>query len=94
MLNLGHFLEALSQSPGTYQLTGTEPAITSVVIDSREVEPGSLFVAFAGEQVDGHDFVQNAFERGAVAALVQKSVPGCQTTIDLRMGTAPNANQS
>ncbi len=84
MLNLGHFLEALSLRPGGYQPTGTEPAITSVVIDSREAEPGSLFVAFAGEQVDGHDYVPTAFERGAVAALVQQAVPGDHLTIDLR----------
>lgn len=94
MLNLGHFLEALSQSPGGYQPTGTEPAITSVVIDSREAGPGSLFVAFAGEQTDGHDYVQSAFERGAVAALVQRAVPGCLATIDLRgrvkLGIAPD----
>lgn len=82
MLNLGHFLEALTASG--YQPNGTEPAIASVVIDSREAGPGSLFVAFAGEQVDGHDYVQSAFERGAVAALVQQPVPGDHTTIDLR----------
>jgi UDP-N-acetylmuramoyl-tripeptide--D-alanyl-D-alanine ligase len=80
MLNLGHFLEALCN----YQPNGTEPAISSVVIDSRQAEAGGLFVAFPGEQVDGHDYVQNAFERGAVAALVQRSVPGDHTTIDLR----------
>jgi UDP-N-acetylmuramoyl-tripeptide--D-alanyl-D-alanine ligase len=84
MLNLGHFLEALSLSPDGYQPTGAEPAISSVVIDSREAGPGSLFVAFAGGQADGHDYVPAAFERGAVAALVQQTVPGDHITIDLR----------
>lgn len=82
MLNLGHFLEALS--PTGYQPTGMEPPISSVVIDSREAGPGSLFVAFAGDQADGHDYVPAAFERGAVAALVQQNVSGAVTTIDLR----------
>ena len=45
-----------------------------VVIDSRQAGAGSLFVAFDGEQVDGHDFVDRAFEAGAVAALVTKPV--------------------
>jgi UDP-N-acetylmuramoyl-tripeptide--D-alanyl-D-alanine ligase len=87
MLNLGHFLEALSLSTGDYQPTGTEPAITAVVIDSREAKPGSLFVAFAGEQANGHDYVPTAFKRGAIAALVQQAVPGDHITIDLRSQT-------
>lgn len=39
-------------------------------IDSREVLPGDLFVALKGQQMDGHDFVRDAFARGAVAAIV------------------------
>jgi UDP-N-acetylmuramoyl-tripeptide--D-alanyl-D-alanine ligase len=46
----------------------------SVVRDSREVEPGSLFVAFAGERVDGHDFAQAVVEAGAVAVLASRPV--------------------
>ena len=45
-----------------------------VVSDSREVEPGSLFVAFAGERVDGHDFAAAAVEAGAVAVLASRPV--------------------
>ncbi|MFE5817827.1 UDP-N-acetylmuramoyl-tripeptide--D-alanyl-D-alanine ligase [Streptomyces sp. NPDC056479] len=41
----------------------------SVVRDSREVEPGSLFVAFVGERVDGHDFAEAVVAAGAVAVL-------------------------
>lgn len=40
-----------------------------VVIDSRAVVPGGLFVAVSGAQVDGHDFAQEAARRGAVAVL-------------------------
>ncbi|MFJ3583951.1 UDP-N-acetylmuramoyl-tripeptide--D-alanyl-D-alanine ligase [Streptomyces sp. NPDC090127] len=43
-----------------------------VVIDSREVKPGSLFAAFAGEQVDGHDYAARAVEAGAVAVLAAR----------------------
>ncbi len=38
-------------------------------LDSRAVEPGGLFVAVAGEQVDGHDFARQAIESGAAAVL-------------------------
>jgi UDP-N-acetylmuramoyl-tripeptide--D-alanyl-D-alanine ligase len=46
-----------------------------VVTDSREVEPGDLFLALRGERVDGHDFVAEAAERGASAVVVERKVP-------------------
>lgn len=39
--------------------------ISKVVVDSRAVAPGALFVALPGERVDGHDFILQALERGA-----------------------------
>ncbi|MGK5549500.1 UDP-N-acetylmuramoyl-tripeptide--D-alanyl-D-alanine ligase [Streptomyces sp. URMC 127] len=45
-----------------------------VVIDSRAVEPGSLFAAFAGEHVDGHDYAERAVEAGATAVLAARPV--------------------
>src|SRR5260370_37011371 len=39
-------------------------------IDSRTIRPGELFFAVKGEKMDGHDFVQQALEKGAVAAVV------------------------
>ncbi|MFE9601792.1 UDP-N-acetylmuramoyl-tripeptide--D-alanyl-D-alanine ligase [Streptomyces hokutonensis] len=45
-----------------------------VVRDSREVLPGSLFVAFVGERVDGHDFANAVVEAGAVALLASRPV--------------------
>ncbi|MET9799819.1 UDP-N-acetylmuramoyl-tripeptide--D-alanyl-D-alanine ligase [Streptomyces sp. NPDC006368] len=45
-----------------------------VVIDSRKVEPGSLFAAFAGENVDGHDYALRAVDAGAVAVLATRRV--------------------
>src|SRR5712675_1375905 len=41
-------------------------------IDSRSVGPGQLFFAVKGERLDGHDFVGEALEKGAVAAIVRK----------------------
>ncbi|MGA5101799.1 UDP-N-acetylmuramoyl-tripeptide--D-alanyl-D-alanine ligase [Streptomyces lavendulocolor] len=52
-----------------------DPAIQvtgPVVIDSRQVGPGSLFAAFAGENVDGHDYAHRAMEAGAVAVLATR----------------------
>jgi UDP-N-acetylmuramoyl-tripeptide--D-alanyl-D-alanine ligase len=44
---------------------------SDVVIDSRRVTPGALFVAIPGETTDGHAFLAQARERGAAAALVR-----------------------
>lgn len=46
-----------------------------ICIDTRKLEKGNLFVPFIGEHVNGHDFVEEAIENGAVAALWQKDVP-------------------
>jgi UDP-N-acetylmuramoyl-tripeptide--D-alanyl-D-alanine ligase len=41
--------------------------------DSRNAGPGELFIAIKGERFDGHDFLESARQRGAVAAMVTKS---------------------
>jgi UDP-N-acetylmuramoyl-tripeptide--D-alanyl-D-alanine ligase len=48
--------------------------IKNVVIDSRQAVKGSLFVALPGEKTDGHLYVAEAFERGAIAAIVDRPV--------------------
>jgi UDP-N-acetylmuramoyl-L-alanyl-D-glutamate--2,6-diaminopimelate ligase len=43
--------------------------VTGIVLDSREVQPGNIFVALAGENVDGHRFIPQAVKSGAVAVI-------------------------
>jgi UDP-N-acetylmuramoyl-tripeptide--D-alanyl-D-alanine ligase len=71
MLTLGDVFAAFGQEA----MIGQGPAIASVVIDSRQAVCGSLFVAFEGDTTDGHDYVADAFARGAVAALVERRLP-------------------
>lgn len=52
--------------------SGPHDAIAPVAIDSRQVTPGSLFVAIHGDRFDGHDFVGDVVQKGAVAALVSR----------------------
>lgn len=75
MLSLGHILAALTD----YQIVGDEAPITAVQIDSRAVSYGDLFVAFVGENADGHEYVLQSFERGAQVALVEKPIDGAVT---------------
>ncbi|WP_370318330.1 UDP-N-acetylmuramoyl-tripeptide--D-alanyl-D-alanine ligase [Actinoplanes sp. ATCC 53533] len=54
------------------RLVNADPAATvtgQVEYDTRALRPGGLFVAFAGERVDGHDFAANAVAAGAVGVL-------------------------
>ncbi|MBE7219484.1 MAG: UDP-N-acetylmuramoyl-tripeptide--D-alanyl-D-alanine ligase [Caulobacteraceae bacterium] len=51
---------------------------TGVSFDTREVQPGDLFVALEGAR-DGHDFVRDAFLAGAAGALVSRPVTGGPT---------------
>lgn len=60
--------------------------IKQVVIDSRESKAGSLFVALPGEQTDGHNFVANAFQQGAIAAIVQQPIEVCQPEQTVQVG--------
>ena len=52
--------------------------VRSVTLDSRVAVTGARFVALPGEHVDGHDFVADAMDRGAVGALVERDtdLPG------------------
>ena len=63
---------------------GPGAPVRAAVIDSREVIPGSLFFALKGDQVDGHDFLAQAFEQGARAALVERDRLGPWPVVDLR----------
>ena len=69
-------------------ITGFRPqnttVITEAVIDSRQTIPGSLFVAIPGEKADGHDYIGEAFKRGASFALIQRDVDASFHTLDLR----------
>src|SRR5512136_1218891 len=87
MLTLADIIEGLTG----YRPQGeaAEERISQVVIDSRQAVPGSLFVALPGEHVDGHDYVADAFQRGAVAALVHRQVAAGGTTLDV---AGPSSN--
>ncbi|MFP3896862.1 MAG: UDP-N-acetylmuramoyl-L-alanyl-D-glutamate--2,6-diaminopimelate ligase [Anaerolineales bacterium] len=52
--------------------------IGHVVCDSRQVGPGDLFVAIPGVAVDGHCFVPQALEAGAVACVVERTLPSLE----------------
>lgn len=63
--------EILSATSGTLLSGDTNAIVSSVVCDSRKVTPGALFVPLVGNNVDGHDFIDDAFEHGAAVSFVK-----------------------
>ncbi|HWP59636.1 MAG TPA: UDP-N-acetylmuramoyl-L-alanyl-D-glutamate--2,6-diaminopimelate ligase [Candidatus Acidoferrales bacterium] len=49
--------------------------VTGLAYDSRKVEPGFVFFAFAGSRADGHDFAPEALRKGASAVVLERKVP-------------------
>ncbi len=69
--------EIMSLITATEVATRIQPRIRSqepcgFSIDSRSIRPGELFFAIRGERNDGHDFVGQAIERGALAVVVER----------------------
>lgn len=67
------FLQEYASNSFAVQPVCGDTCVTSVVLDSRKVEDGGVFVATVGERVDGHKFVSDVFAKGVSVALVQKT---------------------
>lgn len=50
--------------------------VSSIEIDSRKVQPGGLFVAIKGERADGHNFIKQVIDGGALAVISEQELPG------------------
>jgi len=63
---------------GTYfgQETKLDLEVTGVAIDSRKIEDGYLFVPIKGARVDGHTFIPQVMEKGALCTLSEKPLEG------------------
>ena len=77
MLTLADVLEAITRD--AVRIPNATAVINEAIIDSRQAIPASLFVAIPGEKVDGHDFIADAFKRGASFALIQKEINSIST---------------
>ncbi|MGA0067700.1 MAG: Mur ligase domain-containing protein, partial [Candidatus Nanopelagicales bacterium] len=56
--------------------------VTVAASDDRDCAPGTLFACIRGERVDGHDFIESARERGAVACLTTRAVGSPAVVVD------------
>ena len=82
----------VSHFPQTFLTPVPESAVTGITLDSRQVEPGNVFIAVEGRSVDGHRFIPEAVAQGAAA--VVGTHPGIEIDIpylkvsDARLGLA------
>jgi UDP-N-acetylmuramoyl-tripeptide--D-alanyl-D-alanine ligase len=72
MMQLSQVARAVNGRPS--RPLGSE-TVTGVSTDTRSIRAGDLFFALRGASFDAHDFLAQAFEKGAVAAIVDREVP-------------------
>ncbi|MCT6875623.1 Mur ligase domain-containing protein, partial [Frischella perrara] len=65
-------------------ITDRDVLIKDIIIDSRKITAGALFVALAGEKFDGHQFVKQSFNAGALLALVEHPIDSTLPQIVVR----------
>ena len=75
-LELQDIARAISAAP-----PAANAAVTDYAIDSRAAGPGALFFALRGANHDGHSFVEAAFERGALAAVVERPLADARGSV-------------
>ena len=83
MKNVSVSQAALMCSGELINCNNGDAELTSVCIDSRLAFNGSLFAAFKGERVDGHDYIAKAFSQGAACCLAERVPEGVDGTIIL-----------
>ena len=70
----------------------TNLSIKAIACDSRQVTPGSLFVAYRGVAVDGHDYILQALNNGAVAVVAERQLKRLESQVPLVL--VPNGREA
>lgn len=65
-------------------LHGQDVCFSGVSIDGRTITPGDLYVAIKGDRFDGHQFVDQAIQAGAVASMVEQQEDTHNATVSVR----------
>jgi UDP-N-acetylmuramoyl-tripeptide--D-alanyl-D-alanine ligase len=95
LLTLEHLLVGLA-FPEARQFAHAlaQTRIRGAVIDSRLASPGCMFIALCGERQDGHDFVGDAIEKGAVAIIAERKLAVSCATLSAGAWDPDAADQS
>jgi UDP-N-acetylmuramoyl-L-alanyl-D-glutamate--2,6-diaminopimelate ligase len=74
-ISLSRIIDSLPVAWRSSTQLGDAP-VNSIQFDSRNVTSGDVFVAFAGSNIDGHDFIKDASDRGAIAVVGMREIDG------------------
>jgi len=90
-MRLSHILNSITpcETDGN-----SDPEIVDLAYDSRQVKPGGLFVALKGYSQDGHAFIRNAIENGAVAVVGESFENGGRTHKDIIWVKVPDSRRA
>ncbi len=78
-IRLSALLKGLPTGLLVEELPERDPQVSGIQLDSRKTRPGDLFVALSGGSVDGHRFIQDAIQRGAVAIVGSQPQQGAMS---------------
>lgn len=68
-------LMQLLENVNVKEIIGSEHLnISGIAFSSLEVKPGNIFVCISGFKTDGHDYAEDAIQRGAIAVLAEKDI--------------------
>lgn len=82
----------LSALPCARRRGETDVSIEAITCDSRQARPGSLFVAYRGVVVDGHDYIPQALANGAVAVVAERELKELEGRVPLVI--VPNGREA
>lgn len=85
-MTLGEIAKITRGAP--HNLPDGETYVYKIITDTRVDADGALFVALRGEKFDGHDFITNAYENGAVCVLTEKKIKTDKPFIIVKNTTA------
>ncbi|MBW4681511.1 MAG: UDP-N-acetylmuramoyl-tripeptide--D-alanyl-D-alanine ligase [Microcoleus vaginatus WJT46-NPBG5] len=72
---LTQLIDILHATPANIPDKLLKTPVTGITTDTRSIKTDEVFVALRGENFDGHDFVSQAIEKGAIAAIVERPLP-------------------
>lgn len=76
--------DIINATAGSLERGNPATIVSNISTDSRTLKEGDLFVALKGENFDGHDFVCQAIEKGAVGVVVSHKIQGLDDLIKTR----------
>ena len=72
LITLGQIAQILAINSPFYRNSTDSTTVIGITTDTRSIKPGEVFLALQGEHFDGHNFVEQAINQGAIAAIVTK----------------------